>query len=79
MACGLDCGRCWPIKYLKSRPCVESNRSGRGGGVLSRPASYYSRTAAFKSIRCAQISQELLFPHLDGTQAGSRQSTFEMH
>lgn len=29
LACGLDCDRCWPIKYLKCRPRVfEVNKLG---------------------------------------------------
>jgi len=34
---------------------------GRGGGVLSRPASYFSHSG-FQSKTVCSISQKLLFP-----------------
>src|SRR5688500_564115 len=70
LACGLDCDRCWPIKYLKCRPRGVKFISWARWRCVERAGEFFLAQRLQSNSVCS-ISQKLLLPlHLRRNASG---------
>jgi hypothetical protein len=66
MPSGIDCDRCWPIKYLKSRPCVCGTSSWARRSLLStgRRVFLAQRLQVYSVLNIAEVAVSIALKRL---------------